>query len=201
MKCFHPLQLCSLLLLFLIYSFWKPLKHNCCMTCDENVLRTGCKTKEFGQFLRSSSCAPLHHPPSFSSFVFVLVIVLLWGVVDLLQCGSFNWIFILRKRMKFRGGKSDSVRQQIMCHWQHSKQTRVYLVLLVRRQVTTWGEADGEVQVSAHWLWVQRVRWVQEGKAVSEAGEAENQNGDDDGCEPTEKPASRWMWQIARVDG
>lgn len=154
MKCFHPLQLCSLLLFFLIYSFWKPLKHNCRMMCDENVLRTGCKTKEFGQSLRSSSCAPLHHPPSFSSFVFVLVIVLLWGVVDLLQCGSFNWIFILRKRMKFQGGKSDSVRQQIMCHWQHSKRTRVYLVLLVRKQVTTWGEADGEVRVSAHWLWV-----------------------------------------------
>lgn len=36
----------------------------------------------------------------------------------------------------------------------------------------------------------QRVRWVQEGKAVRKAGEAENQNGNDGGCEPTEKPAS-----------
>lgn len=166
---FPPTSIVFTIIIFLIYSFWKKLKHNCRMTCDENVLRTGCKTKEFGQSLRSSSCAPLHHPPSFSSFVFVLVIVLLWVGVDLLQCGSFNWIFILRKRMKFRGGKSDSVRQQIMCHWHapkiqtetetvnvatHSKRTRVYLDLYVRRQVTTWGEADGEVRVSAHWLWV-----------------------------------------------
>lgn len=37
----------------------------------------------------------------------------------------------------------------------------------------------------------QRVRWVQEGKAVRKAGEAENQNGNDGGCEPTEKPVSR----------